>query len=45
MDSYVNCRPAGGKPYTLTESRKQLMFYYKNKFSELRGASCIVLNF
>ena len=41
MESYIKCRPEGGKAYTLTESRKKLMFYYKNKFSELKNASPI----
>ena len=45
MDSYIPCRPEGGKPYRLTESRRKLMFLYKNRFSELREASHIVLNF
>ena len=44
MDSYIRYRPEGGKPYTLTESREKLVFYYKNRFSELRNASHIVLN-
>ena len=44
MVSYIGHRPEGGKTYSLTESRKKLMFYYKNRFSELRGASNIVLN-
>ena len=43
MDSYIGYRPEGGKPYTLTESRKMLMFYYKNKFTELREDPRIVL--
>ena len=37
----LNVRPEGGKAYTLTKSRKKLMFYYKNKFSELKNASPI----
>ena len=45
MDSYIPNRPEGSKSFTLTESRKKLMFLYKNKFSELRDASHIVLNF
>ena len=45
MDSYIPYRPEGGKSYGLTESRKKLMFLYKNRFSELRDASHIVLNF
>ena len=45
MDSYINNRPEGGKPYILTDSRKKLMFYYKNRFSELRDKSRIGLNF
>ena len=36
MDSYIGYRPEGGKPIKLTESRKKLMFYYKNKFSQIR---------
>ena len=42
MDSYIEHRPKGGK---LNESRKKLMFYYKNRFSELRDESRIVLDF
>ena len=45
MDSYIPNRPEGGKSYRLTESRKKLMFLYKNRFSKLRDASHIVLNF
>ena len=36
-------RPEGGRPYPLTESRMKLMFYYKNRFGQLRDASHIVL--
>ena len=43
MGDYISSRPEGGKPYQLTESRKKLMFYYKNRFGELRNASHIVL--
>ena len=42
MDSYICYRPEGGKSYTLTESRKKLIFYYKNKFEELRTAPHIM---
>ncbi len=44
MFSYVNHRPEGGRTYTLTESRKKLMFLYKMRFGELRAAPHIVLN-
>ena len=44
MDSFVRHRPEGGGSYKLTESRKKLMFLYKNRFSELRDASHIVLH-
>ena len=44
MDSYIPYRPEGGRPYKLTESRKKLMFYYKNRFGELRDACHIVLS-
>ena len=44
MSSYVNHRPEGGGTYTLTESRKRLMFLYKMRFAELRTAPHIVLN-
>ena len=44
MKSYIRYRPEGSKSYELTESRKKLMFYYKNRFGELRDASYIVLN-
>ena len=44
MGDYISHRPAGGNPYELTESRKKLMFYYRNRFGELRNASHIVLN-
>lgn len=36
MESSIPHRPEGGKPINLTESRKKLMFYYKNRFSEIR---------
>ncbi len=36
MRCYVDVRPEGGKSYELTCSRKKLMFYYKNRFSEIR---------
>ena len=45
MESYNGYRPEGHGKYKLTESRKKLMFYYKNRFSELRDESCIVLDF
>ena len=45
MDSYIPYRPEGDKSFTLTESRKMLMFLYKNRFKELRDASHIVLSF
>ncbi len=36
MDSYIDRRPEGGKPINLNDSRsRKLMFYYKNKFSEI----------
>ena len=41
MDSYIGDRPKGGK---LNESRKKLMFYYKNRLNQLRDESRIVLN-
>ena len=44
MDSYIGHRPEGGKPYNLTASRRKLMFYYKNRFGELRNESSIVLS-
>lgn len=37
MDCYMDVRPEGGKPINLTDSRKKLMFYYKNRFSEIRA--------
>jgi hypothetical protein len=40
---YAACRPEGGRPFCVTESRMKLMFYYKNRFGELRNASRIVL--
>ena len=43
MDSYICHRPEGGGQYKLTESRKKLMFLYKNRFSELRDDPRIVL--
>ena len=43
MDSYIGRRPENGKCIQLTESRKKLMFHYKNRFTELRRASNIVL--
>ena len=40
MDCYIDDRPRGGKPYLTdpkkTDSRRKLMFYYKNKFSQIR---------
>lgn len=36
MDSYISHRPEGGGTYRLTEPRKKLMFYYKNRYSEIR---------
>ena len=36
MDSYIGHRPKGGK---LNESRKKLMFYYKNRFSQIRDGT------
>ena len=45
MESYNGYRPEGHGKYKLTESRKKLMFYYKNRFSELRDESRIVLSF
>ena len=40
MDCYIGDRPRGSKPYLTdprkTDSRKKLMFYYKNRFSEIR---------
>ena len=44
MSAYASVRPEGGKDYKLTESRKKLMFHYKEKFSKLRDAPHIVLN-
>ena len=45
MDSYVCYRPEGRKRRCrLTESRKKLMFLYKNRFRDLRDARHIVLN-
>ena len=43
LSPWSDFRPEGGRPYRLTESRMKLMFYYKNRFSELRDASHIVL--
>ena len=45
MESFVKFRPEGGKSYKLTESRKKLMFYYKNKFNELKNVSPIPTDF
>ncbi len=42
MDSYIGHRPKGGK---LSESRKKLMFHYKNRFGELMDEPRIVLSF
>ncbi len=44
MGEYISYRPEGGKLYELTESRKKLMFCYKNRFGELRNTSHIILN-
>ena len=44
MNSYIPYRPEGGKEYNLTESRRKLMFHYKNRFIELKDASDIVLS-
>ena len=44
MDSYIGSRPVGPKPPNLTESRKKLMFYYKNRFAKLRNVSHIVVD-
>ena len=44
MGSYIGVRPEGGnKGNKLTHSRKKLMFYYKNRFRELRKATHIVV--
>ena len=40
---YTACRPEGGGTFKLTESRMKLMFYYKNRFGELRDDGHIVL--
>lgn len=45
MEPYIIIRPEGGKAYTLTESRKKLMFYYKNRFNELKRACPMFSNF
>ena len=45
LESSIKHRPEGGKSYALTESRKKLMFYYKNKFSDLKEASPISADF
>ena len=41
MYSYINHRPEGDGTYRLTEPRKKLMFYYKNRFSELGACPSI----
>lgn len=41
MDSYIGHRPAGDDQ--LTESRKKLMFYYKNRFGEIQKSSDSIL--
>jgi hypothetical protein len=43
LESYIPRRPEGGKPYTLTESRKMLMFYYMNRFGQLKDDPKILL--
>ena len=43
LASYEDLRPEGGGPFTLTKSRMKLMYYYKNRFGELRDDSNVVL--
>ena len=43
LASYADLRPEGGGPFGLTKSRMMLMFYYQNRFRELRDESDIVL--
>ena len=43
LESYIPRRPEGGKPYTLTESRMMLMFYYMNRFGQLKNDPKILL--
>ena len=44
MSAYADRRPRGGRSFTLSESRKKLMFHYMERFSGLRDADHIVLN-
>ncbi len=44
MNCYIPYRPEGGTEYKLTESRRKLMFHYKNRFNELQDSRDIVLN-
>ena len=44
LEGYIPRRPEGGKPYTLTESRMKLIFYYKNRFGQLKDDPQILLN-
>lgn len=45
MDSYICDRVSGrGNRSKLTNSRLMLMFYYKNRFAELRDSDDIILN-
>ena len=41
---YADLRPVGGRCFSLTKSRMKLMFYYKNRFAELRDDNHIVLS-
>ena len=43
LASFAHRRPEGGGDFSLTKSRMKLMFYYKNRFGELRDDSDIVL--
>ena len=44
MSAYADRRPRGKRSFTLSESRKRLMFHYMERFSDLRDADHIVLN-
>ena len=43
LASFAHRRPEGGGDFSLTKSSMKLMFYYKNRFGELRDDSDIVL--
>ena len=44
LAGHAHLRPEGGGQFILTESRMKLMFYYKNRFAELRDDNHIVLS-